>query len=75
MLKSFIDAIQQDSILFKDFYRESVALSTSLEPVVIGNGDLHADEFSCLGTIFTAYYGVFFSSISIRNGMEEDKWS
>ena len=33
--------------------------SAALEQVVIGNRDLHADGFSCLGTIFTAYYGGF----------------
>ena len=58
-MKSFIDAIQEDSLSFREFYRESGVLSAALERVVIGNGDLHAGGFSCLGTIFTAYYGGF----------------
>ena len=58
-LKSFFDAIQQDSLSFRELYRESVVLARAQERVVIGNGDLHAGGFSCLGTIFTAYYGGF----------------
>ena len=58
-LKSFIDSIQEDSLSFREFYKESVVLSKALERVVIGNGDLHAGGFSCLGTIFSAYYGGF----------------
>ena len=58
-MKSFIDAIQEDSLSFREFYSESGVLSAALEQVVIENSDLHAGGFSCLGTIFTAYYGGF----------------
>ena len=58
-MKLFIDVIQQDSLSFKEFYRESMVLSKVLERVVIGNSDLHAGGFSCLGTVFTACYGGF----------------
>lgn len=34
-------------------------MAKALERVVIGNRDLHAGGFSCLGTIFSAYYSVF----------------
>ena len=43
-LKSFIDAIHQYSLSFRESYRESVVLATVLERVVVGNGDLHVGD-------------------------------
>ena len=58
-LKSFMDVIHNDSVSFKDWYQDSLVISAALERVIIGNGDLHAGCFSCLGCIFTVYYGRF----------------
>ena len=79
-LKSFIDVIQQDSLSFRELYRECVVLATALERVIIGNGHLHAGGFSCLGTIFTAYYGGFLQVFQYAmgwkriNGLDIEKY-
>ena len=51
--------IHNDSISFKDWYQDSLVISAALDRVIVGNGDLHAGGFSCLGCIFTLYYGGF----------------
>ena len=58
-LKPFMDTIYNDSISFKDWYHDSLVICAVLERVIIGNGDLYTGGFSCLGCIFTAYYGGF----------------
>ena len=48
-LKSFMDVIHSDSVSFRDWYCDSLVILAALGRVILGNGDLHAEGFSCLG--------------------------
>ena len=58
-ITSFVDKLHDDSLSFRDYYTDSLVISKAMKKMFISIGDLHGEGFSCLGTIFAAFYGGF----------------
>ena len=56
-LKLFVNVINDSLYSHKEDYEMQHVLSSALDQVIIGVGDLHGDGFAILNSIYSVFYG------------------
>ena len=68
-MSSFVDKMHDELLSFRDYYTDSLVFSKAMEKMFTSIDDLHGGGFSCLGTIFAAFYGRFFQPFQYALGL------